>query len=237
MVASNVSNQQNIPRLFLGNAGAFGLEHTDRFQSFVLLHGAKAVQLLVDLFKSHGYVEVDTARIHADSEAVLGLLEKSTLAGLKFSTKAHPLIMPFSKENVLKQFYESLTVLGVEHADETVAICKAKGYIAPTVYQVLYSPIARSDYLAHHDVLKKHGICYYAYGVMASGLLTGKHKFDKEANADTRLHSSAWFSDHLKHRYWHREVFAVLDLLTKAADKEDIRLAQATNRWMRHRSG
>lgn len=103
--------------LFAGSAGTFGLKHTDRFQSFVLLHGAKAVQPLVDLFKSHGYVEVDMARIHADSEAVLGLLEKSTLAGLKFSTKAHPLIMPFSKENVLKQFYESLTVLGVEHAD------------------------------------------------------------------------------------------------------------------------
>ncbi|KAF9392238.1 hypothetical protein CPB97_003201 [Podila verticillata] len=279
MAASNVSNQQNIPRLVLG-AGTFGLEHTDHLQSFVRLHGAKAVQPLVDLFKSHGYVEVDTARIYKDSEAVLGQLDKSTLAGLKFSTKAHPLITPLSKENVLKQFNESLTALDVEHADvfylhkpdmsvpheetlqavdtlykqgkfrefglsnfsarqieEIVAICKAKGYITPTVYQGLYSPIARADYLAHHDVLKKHGIRYYAYGALASGLLTGKHKFDKEPSADTRLHSSAWFSDHLKQRYWHREVFAALDLLTKAADKEDIPLAQATNRWMRHHSG
>lgn len=146
------------------------------------IHGAKAVQPLVDLFKSHGYVEVDTARIYTDSEAVLGQLDKSTLAGLKFSTKAHPLITPLSKENILKQLNESLTALGVEHADvfylhkpdnsvpheetlqaveklykqgkfrefglsnfsarqieEIVAICKAKGYISPTVYQGLVS--------------------------------------------------------------------------------------------------
>lgn len=72
---------------------------------------------------------------------------------------------------------------------------------------------------------------------MASGLLSGKHKFDKEPNTDTRLHSSAWSSDNLKQRYWHREVFAALDLLTKAAEKEGIPLAQATNRWMRHHAG
>ncbi|KAF9392239.1 hypothetical protein CPB97_003202 [Podila verticillata] len=34
--------------------------------------------------------------------------------------------------------------------------------------------------------------------------------------------------------YWHPEVCAALDVLTKAADKKGIPLAQATNRWMRH---
>ncbi|KAG0015573.1 Aflatoxin B1 aldehyde reductase member 2 [Podila clonocystis] len=201
MAAFNVSNQQNIPRLVLG-AGTFGVEHADRFQSFVRLHGAKAMQPLVD-FSSLTAIR---SRIEETLQAVDTLY----------------------KQGKFREF--GLSNFSARQIEEIIVICGAQGYIAPAVYQGLYSLITRADYLAHHNVLKKHGIRYYAYGAMVSGLLTGKHKFDKESNTDTRLHSSSWFSDHLKQR------LAALDLLTKAADKEGIPLAQATNRWMRHHS-
>ncbi|KAF9585859.1 hypothetical protein BGW38_000415 [Lunasporangiospora selenospora] len=270
---------ESLPQLSLG-AATFGLKSSNRAETFVRLQGKDEVQPLMDLFKSFGYKEVDTARIYTDSEAALGELDKSSLADLRISTKVHPFITPLTIENILQQFDESLAALGVENVDllylhhpddktpieeslegvdilykqgkirrfglsnhspsqvdEIVSICKSKGYIAPTMYQGLYSPIARTGYLEIRDLLKKHGIHYYAYGIMAAGLLTGKNKFDEEPKEDARLHSTSFLSGHLRERYWHREVFAALDLLAKAAEKEGIPFAQATNRWMRHHSG
>ncbi|KAG0248385.1 hypothetical protein DFQ27_000931 [Actinomortierella ambigua] len=94
--------------------------------------------------------------------------------------------------------------------EEIIALCKAKG----------------------------HNIGYYAYGATASGLLTGKHKFDQEPSAGTRFSSASRVNGgRLFKRYWHREVFAAVDLLAEAAAKKGISLTEATHRWLRHHSG
>ncbi|KAF9153832.1 hypothetical protein DFQ26_000419 [Actinomortierella ambigua] len=101
-----------------------------------------------------------------------------------------------------------------------------------------YSPIARSDYLAHQGVLKRHNIGYYAYGATASGLLTGKHRFDQEPSAGTCFSSASRVNGgRIFKRYWHHEVFAAVDLLKEATAKEDISLTEAMHRWLRHHSG
>ncbi|KAF9150206.1 Aflatoxin B1 aldehyde reductase member 2, partial [Actinomortierella ambigua] len=64
------------------------------------------------------------------------------------------------------------------------------------------------------------------------------HRFDQEPSAGTRFGSASRVNGgRLFKRYWHREVFAAVDLLTEAAAKEGISLTEATHRWLRHHSG
>ncbi|PPQ75434.1 hypothetical protein CVT26_015356 [Gymnopilus dilepis] len=58
---------------------------------------------------------------------------------------------------------------------EMVGICKAKGYIQPTVYQGLYNAIHRSVEFELLPCLRKFGISFYAYSPLAGGFFTGRY--------------------------------------------------------------
>ncbi|KAG0245256.1 hypothetical protein BGW41_002725 [Actinomortierella wolfii] len=272
-----VTSTKNTPRIILG-AMTFGLETSDISQTAVRIQGAPAVKKFLDVFKSHGHDEIDTARMYTDSEAVLGQLD---LSDFKVATKAFPFTpQSHTKENLKATFEAALADLkansvdifylhapdntvpreetlqainelyqqgkfkefglsnfNVREIEEVVTICKTKGYIMPTVYQGMYSPIVRGDYLVHRDVLAKYNIRFYSYGALASGLLTGKHKFGTEVDKNSRFHASSGFSGMFNGVYWHQEVFDALAVLTKATEEAGIPLAQASNRWMVHHSG
>ncbi|KAF9978215.1 hypothetical protein BGZ73_003396 [Actinomortierella ambigua] len=116
-------------------------------------------------------------------------------------------------------------------------ICRKKGYVTPLYYQGMYSPISRDDYLVHKDVLAKYNMRYFTYNSLAAGVLTGKHSYGGEAQEGTRFHPSSGFSGLWNGLFWKEDIHMAVNLLTKAAAKEGIPLAEATFRWMRHHSG
>lgn len=60
--------------------------------------------------------------------------------------------------------------------ERIVAVCKDKGYVAPSVYQGEYNPIVRSGEDTLFPVLRKHGIAFYAYSPAAAGVFVGNQK-------------------------------------------------------------
>ena len=56
--------------------------------------------------------------------------------------------------------------------EKVVKICKEKGFVAPTVYQGNYSPVARLQEEKLFPTLRQHGLAFYAYSPLAGGFLT-----------------------------------------------------------------
>ena len=56
--------------------------------------------------------------------------------------------------------------------EKIVKICKAEGYVVPTVYQGNYSPVARLQEAKLFPTLREHGMAFYAYSPLAGGFLT-----------------------------------------------------------------
>ncbi|KAI9927519.1 hypothetical protein MW887_003137 [Aspergillus wentii] len=61
-----------------------------------------------------------------------------------------------------------------ELLQEFIGICEANGYVKPTVYQGDYSAVNRGMEKKLLPILKKYGIAYNAFRVLASGFLSGK---------------------------------------------------------------
>ncbi|KAJ3024272.1 hypothetical protein HKX48_003097 [Thoreauomyces humboldtii] len=76
---------------------------------------------LLELFKSHGHVELDTARMYCDgnTEEVLGQLKvQDAPSSFKVATKVFPFKAgSHEPENLKAQFRESLEALGTKHVD------------------------------------------------------------------------------------------------------------------------
>ncbi|KAF9921270.1 hypothetical protein FBU30_008728 [Linnemannia zychae] len=106
----------NVPRVILGTM-TFGLEHSTSETSVVRVHGAQNVAPFLDVFHAHGHIEIDTARIYCngDTETVLSQLPT---AHFKISTKVWPHTPgAHNKENLPKQFQESLAALKANKVD------------------------------------------------------------------------------------------------------------------------
>ncbi|KAH7916003.1 Aldo/keto reductase [Hygrophoropsis aurantiaca] len=58
---------------------------------------------------------------------------------------------------------------------QMVEICKANGYIQPTVYQGLYNAIQRTVEPELFPCLRKYGISFYAFSPLGGGFFTGRY--------------------------------------------------------------
>jgi len=120
----------DIPRVILG-AMTFGLETTSADTSACKVRGPAAVEPFLTTLAAHGHKEVDTARFYGngDSEIVLSLLPDAT-AHLKISTKVFPFMAgSHNKENLPKQFRESLKALKTNKVD--ILYLHAPDYATP----------------------------------------------------------------------------------------------------------
>ena len=61
---------------------------------------------------------------------------------------------------------------------EIVYLCQKYNYIKPTIYQGMYNAITRDIERELIHCLKRFNIKFYAYNIIAGGILSGKHKFD-----------------------------------------------------------
>ncbi|KAK9703014.1 hypothetical protein K7432_010952 [Basidiobolus ranarum] len=104
------------PKLILGTM-TFGLEGTNASTSAVRIRGIENIKPFLDLFESHGYTEIDTARLYCngDTETALGLLP---MASFSIATKVFPLAPhAHSAENLAKTFRQSLAALKAKKVD------------------------------------------------------------------------------------------------------------------------
>lgn len=116
---------------------------------------------------------------------------------------------------------------------EIVGICKRRGFVQPTVYQGVYNLLQRGNEIELFPCLRKFGIRFTAYSIMAGGLLTGKH-LDAPVAKGTHFDPSSPIGQMYGPKYM--PLLPVVQDLKVIADKHNIKLAELAYRWIVHHS-
>ncbi|KAI9740319.1 MAG: hypothetical protein M1834_004898 [Cirrosporium novae-zelandiae] len=152
------------------------------------------------ILKKHGVNKLDSAQAYHGSEQKLGALKARTEHGFAIDTKwpgesleklqvkwvdifyIHSPDFKTPLEDTLagvNEAYKSgifqrfgLSNYPPQEVQKVYDVCKANGYILPTVYQENHSAIARKQEEILFPVLRKLGISFYAYSPIAGGFLT-----------------------------------------------------------------
>ncbi|KAF5360161.1 hypothetical protein D9758_011364 [Tetrapyrgos nigripes] len=122
---------------------------------------------------------------------------------------------------------------------QCVEICRAKGYIQPTVYQGLYNSLQRSIEPELITCLRHYGMSLYAYNPLAGGFYTGRYGTGTdhvEADPSSRFDKNTGQGKNYRDRYWNTGYFNGLANIRAAADKHNLTLTEVAFRWMSHHS-
>lgn len=111
-------------------------------------------------------------------------------------------------------------------------ICKANGWILPTVYEGVYNPLTRGAEQELNDCLNHFGLRFYAYNPTMGGLLTGKYKSVDEAPSDGRFTHRPGYQG----KYWKKSNFDALDVIREALEPHGMAMIEATYRWLAYHS-
>lgn len=111
-------------------------------------------------------------------------------------------------------------------------ICKAHGWVLPTVYEGVYNPLTRGAEQELFDCLNYYGLRFYAYNPTMGGLLTGKYKSVEETPTDGRFTHRPGYQD----KYWKKSNFDALDVIRDAIEPHNITMIEATYRWLAYHS-
>jgi len=119
-----------------------------------------------------------------------------------------------------------------------VEICRANGWVAPTLYQVMYNAIARDPEGELFTACKFYGIDVVFYNPLAGGLLTGRYKsseMPKEGRfSDVNQQASGKM---YRERYLNKpQYFEALEHIEPVAKKHGLTLVEVALRWAHHHS-
>ncbi|KAF5330595.1 hypothetical protein D9619_005737 [Psilocybe cf. subviscida] len=268
------------------------------------VHDLTDVEEILNVFKSHGHTEIDTARVYAGgtSEEYLGKLDLPA-KGFKIETKLYPFklgkspithdeegirtnvrkslealnvsslemwylhgpdrTVPYEvtlkvvndlyKEGLFKRFgisnymsyVETFFALSMKakwftfswEVAEIVGICKANGYIQPTVYQGIYNSIQRGVEPELLPCLRKFGISFYEFNPLGGGFFTGRYKsIDDVVEEGSRFDDSELQGKMYRARYWKEPYFKALASVKDVAEKHHLTMPEVALRWMTHHS-
>ena len=96
-------------------------------------------------------------------------------------------------------------------------LCKAAGYVLPTVYQGMYNMFTRGVEAELIPALRVLGMRFYAYNITAGGLLTGKHKADDSPD-EGRFNGTTLWGQAYRKRFWNGVMFSAIESLNQALD-------------------
>ena len=115
---------------------------------------------------------------------------------------------------------------------EVYDVAKAKGYVLPTVYQGMYSPVNRkTEELL--PLLRRLGISFNAYSPLAGGFLTKTRGYVQQGKG--RFAKTVMYG--LFNQMYNNEAcFEALDEWEKVADKEGVGRADLAYRWVCYHS-
>ncbi|KAI8929603.1 Aldo/keto reductase [Entophlyctis helioformis] len=118
---------------------------------------------------------------------------------------------------------------------EVYGICKANGYVLPTVYQGRYNAISRDVEPELFPCLRKLGIRFYAYNPLSGGLLTGKYEM-AAVPTEGRFVPTTVQGDRYRQRFWNETYFEVLGQIKEVVAAHGLTMQEVAHRWIAHHS-
>ncbi|KAG8747654.1 hypothetical protein FRC10_000197 [Ceratobasidium sp. 414] len=122
---------------------------------------------------------------------------------------------------------------------EVVGLCRANGWIQPTVYQGIYNAVHRAVEPELLPCLRKFDIAFYLYNPLCGGWLTGRFKSVADsAEPGSRFDSNRADSQtrNYRARYWREDYFRALEIVDKVAQAHNLTIAECALRWVNHHS-
>ncbi|KAI0702753.1 Aldo/keto reductase [Earliella scabrosa] len=120
---------------------------------------------------------------------------------------------------------------------EIVGICKANGYVQPTVYQGIYNAIHRKVEPELFPCLRKFGIAFYGFNPLGGGFFTGRYRsMEDQTEAGSRFDPTRMQGQAYRKRYWNEVHFNALAKIEAVAQKHGLTMAEIALRWISHHS-
>ncbi|KAI0920258.1 hypothetical protein AcW1_002052 [Taiwanofungus camphoratus] len=120
---------------------------------------------------------------------------------------------------------------------EIVQICRANGYIQPTVYQGIYNAIHRKVEPELFPCLRKYGISFYEFNPLGGGFFTGRYSsLEDKVEPGSRFDPERGLGKGYRARYWNEPYFKALASIQAVAAAHNLTMAEIALRWVSHHS-
>ncbi|KAL7931774.1 Aldo/keto reductase [Trichoderma chlorosporum] len=130
-----------------------------------------------------------------------------------------------------------LSNFNVEEVKAVLKIVKEKGYVAPTVYQGNYNPVARRSETELFPLFRENGISFYAYSAIAGGFLTKSPEQLQQGSGGDGRWSKETSVGRMYHTLYNRPKFLeALDVWNQASIVSGIPKAELAYRWVAYHS-
>jgi aflatoxin B1 aldehyde reductase len=120
--------------------------------------------------------------------------------------------------------------------EDVVRICKERGFVAPTVYQGNYSPVARRPDDELFPILRKHNIAFYAYSPLAGGFLAKDRETLENGLAEGRWDPNSEVGKLYGWLYNKPNYLKALERWGQIAEQEGISKPELAYRWVAYNS-
>ncbi|KAL6793745.1 Aldo/keto reductase [Trichoderma sp. SZMC 28013] len=130
-----------------------------------------------------------------------------------------------------------LSNFNVDELKAVLKIVKEKGYVAPTVYQGNYNPVARKSETELFPIFRENGIAFYAYSAIAGGFLTKSSEQLQQGSGGEGRWSKETSIGQMYHTLYNRPKFLeALDIWNEASNVSGIPKAELAYRWVAYHS-
>ncbi|KAL3463542.1 NADP-dependent oxidoreductase domain-containing protein [Aspergillus heterothallicus] len=122
---------------------------------------------------------------------------------------------------------------------EVVLLCKANGWVRPTVFQCMYNAITRSIEPELVAACRRYGLDIVVYNPLAGGLFSGKYTSlspDSVPQEGRYSNVDGEVGDLYRKRYFKNATFEALRIVEPVAKKHGLTLLEIGFRWLTHHS-
>lgn len=119
-----------------------------------------------------------------------------------------------------------------KEVEEMHTLCKAKGYVLPSVYQGNYNPLARRPETELFPTLRRLGIHFYGFGPLAGGLLAKPAQDISVSNKESRFGALPMLGSF----YLKDDMVSQVRKLQDLCRSHGVTSMDATLRWLMHHS-
>ena len=109
--------------------------------------------------------------------------------------------------------------------------CEARGWMGPVAVQPRYNLLFRQIERDLVPLCREEGLATLCYNPLAGGLLSGKHRFDAQAEANSRF-GAIKGAELYKDRYWHEREFAAVGAFIQLAAQAGIAPVPLAIAWV-----